>query len=134
MKKVFQTTFGEPLGNCFPACLASLLEVPLDVFPFPPYEDNWMQQVDKTLQKMGYAYVEWAGSIDFSWAGKFLCIVHGISPRGLRHSVIAKHFIDEGMHKYEFKHDPHPDGGWIKDVEGVGVLIPSGRNNEKIDT
>lgn len=33
MKPVFQDRFGYPMGNCWEACLASLLEVPLEVIP-----------------------------------------------------------------------------------------------------
>lgn len=34
MKPVDQTTFGFPGGNCFSACIASLLEMPLDDVPY----------------------------------------------------------------------------------------------------
>lgn len=33
MKPVDQTTFGAPHGNCLMACVASILEVPLDSLP-----------------------------------------------------------------------------------------------------
>lgn len=33
MKPVFQTTFGSPGGNCFQACVASILEMPIDALP-----------------------------------------------------------------------------------------------------
>ena len=87
MKPVFQTTFGVPLGNCFTACIASLLERPIEEFPFPPYEENWLQQVDRCLAPLGWAYVEWLGDQPFAWAGRFICIVHGLSPRGFRFTV-----------------------------------------------
>jgi len=125
MKPVQQTVFGQPLGNCFPACLASLLERPLSDFPFPPYEDDWMQQVDRCLQTLGLAYIEWPGDQGYSWSGRFLCMVHGVSPRGIKHSVIAEHYVEDGQHCYRWVHDPHPEGGWVKDVDGVGVLVPT---------
>jgi hypothetical protein len=34
VKPVDQTTFGAPGGNCFSACVASLLEIPLSEVPY----------------------------------------------------------------------------------------------------
>ena len=125
MTPTFQTVFGVPLGNCFPACLASLLERPLSDFPFPPYEEDWLRQVDRALAPLGWAYVEWPADKPFAWTGRFLCLVHGQSPRGFKHSVIAEHSVDDGLHSYRWVHDPHPDGGWVRDIEGIGVLVPT---------
>lgn len=125
MNPIYQTVFGAPLGNCFPACLASILECPIERFPFPPYEDNWLQQVDNYLKTIGWAYIEFTPKMAYCWTGRFLCIVCGKSPRGFSHSVVAEHFMDNDMHAYKWIHDPHPDGGWVKDVDGIGILVPT---------
>jgi hypothetical protein len=45
MKSVDQTTFG-PNGNCFSACVASLLELPIDAVPFfMSAGDGWYNSV-----------------------------------------------------------------------------------------
>ena len=42
MKRVYQTIFEPPLGNCLQACIASLFELGmLDVPNFMYYEDDW---------------------------------------------------------------------------------------------
>lgn len=125
MRPVFQTRFGSPNGNCFPACLASLLEKPLEAFPFPPYEKDWLEQVDKTLASWGWSYVEWSIPVPFAWSGEFLCILSGTSVRGLNHSVVALHKVTRGEHLFTFVHDPHPDGTWVADMKTVGVLVPT---------
>jgi hypothetical protein len=125
MKPIFQTQFGEGSGNCFPACLASLLEVPLDTFPFPPYQDDWLMQVDAFLQILGWAYITWDSESNLPWSGKFLCIVSGMSVRGIRHSVVAEHYVDnDNLHYYRWIHDPNPDQEWLTNIDHVGILVP----------
>ncbi len=41
MKPVDQTTFGHPGGNCFSACVASLLEMSVDQVPYFMGHDDW---------------------------------------------------------------------------------------------
>lgn len=40
MKRVYQTKYGVE-GNCFAACVASLLELPIDEVPFLGTDEEW---------------------------------------------------------------------------------------------
>jgi len=59
MRPVEQTTFGVPTGNCFGACVASLLEldeIPCPVDPAHPDEDFWYEEWRKWFAAQG---LEW---------------------------------------------------------------------------
>jgi hypothetical protein len=58
MLPVDQTTFGHPGGNCFSACVASLLELPIEEVPYfmgEPDEPNerWAERLDAFLETYG---------------------------------------------------------------------------------
>ena len=56
MKPVMQTKFGPVEGNCFCACLASMLELPIEDIPF--YHDvNWFKNYNDFLMTKGFTYV-----------------------------------------------------------------------------
>lgn len=119
MKKIFQTKFGKPEGNCFPACVASILEIEIERIPnYQEGDGVWYQNFKKWLRKFDYECVALNRSL---LAEKDQCpevygIVSGKSPRGLSHSTV--YFKDEMVH------DPHPEGGGVKDIEDVIYLIP----------
>lgn len=68
MKPVFQTRFGRPLGNCWAAAIASVLEVPLEAVDWaagmaaeevePPgatdVSPEWLRRRDERLEALGY--------------------------------------------------------------------------------
>lgn len=60
MKPVYQTLFGSFEGNCFPACIASILEIPLEEVPhFFKEEADIINAIYKTkdfLNKRGYNF------------------------------------------------------------------------------
>lgn len=67
MIRVFQrkSTPTEPIGDCFSACLASILELPLEdvpVFTGPPYRDRaaWQLAVNDWLRIRGYTMVAYS--------------------------------------------------------------------------
>lgn len=120
MIRVHQTKFGEGAGNCFSACIASLLELPLEEVPFFCADVNWRESTDRWLSPRGYFYM------DVTLKGDMrdeLCrfwgyhVISGDGPRGLRHSVIGL----AGRMVF----DPHPSGeGLIGDDFGYGFLVP----------
>lgn len=121
MKPVDQTVFTVPGGNCFSACVASLLEVPLDEVPYfmgdapidEPYD--WMTPLLEWLRPRGW----WAIPLPVGngWTPEGLCILSGKSPRGnFDHSVVAR-----GL---ELVHDPHPSRAGIETHKEVLVLVP----------
>lgn len=121
MKPVDQTVFTVPGGNCFSACVASLLEIPIDAVPYfmgdkPPGEpEDWFGRLLDWLRPRGY----WAIPLPVGngWKPEGLCILSGKSPRGdYDHCVIAR-----GL---DVVHDPHPSRAGIQTMVDVVVLVP----------
>ena len=118
MEPVDQTIFGNTNGNCFPACLASILEIPLDTIPnFCATPGDWIRAANKWMSTYGLCILEWDlaedgalcgmnGLADGAWV-----VISGKSPRGdFLHAVVGRYRDDEelGTHKLEYVHDPHP--------------------------
>jgi hypothetical protein len=102
--RVDQTRFGCPSGNCFQACMASLLELPLEEVPDFMAADPWWPAMEAWLAPRGLYPVgllcEGQDSRD-GWVPRGLHILGGRSPRGdFDHVVIA--------HGREIVWDPHP--------------------------
>ena len=55
MKPVYQTIFGKTNGNCFAACIASILEMDLEDVPHFCRGDNpeWMFDLNEWLYQFG---------------------------------------------------------------------------------
>lgn len=118
MIPVTQTVLGEG-GNCFSACLASILEMGIDEVPNfhgENVEDYWVS-AKAWLAKQGWGIVSLALSEDFTpgmlggWQ-----IICGESPRGLMHATVWK----DG----KLVHDPHPDRTGIVTEEFCDLLYP----------
>jgi hypothetical protein len=107
MIPVDQTTFGKGTGNCFAACVATILEKSLDSVPFfMDSGDEWY------IQFVNWAYEQGliAECVNSDYPGfeedlakMGYSIVTGKSPRGggMYHSVVFK--------GSDMVHDPHPD-------------------------
>lgn len=106
MKPVMQTKFGDPDGNCFASCLASLLELPLESVP-DFQEKDWWGAFKRWLKKRGLAPINLYGGKGYILPRDTLCIAGGKGPRGLEHSVIWK---TGGHGVAKMVHDPHPSG------------------------
>ncbi len=136
MKPIYQTAFGGPdsddVGNCFPSCLASILECDLaDVPHF--YKDRsesnkecfkkicqWM--TSQGLVYLGYDYIADDSFMD-ALEGCYV-VLSGPSPRGdYYHSVVGK-IINR---KPTIVHDPHSPrtdfSGSLKAIEFIGLLL-----------
>ena len=111
MKKVYQTKFGKPEGNCFSACLASILEIDISIVPnFQEPRGEWYKLYKKWLNQYNLDLValnNWEGESK-EFAPQVYAIVGGKSSRGLAHSVV--------YFGLEMIHDPHPEGGGVKDI------------------
>lgn len=123
MKPVDQTLFrgeGEH-GNCVPACIASILERPLDQVPHfaalhGPYFMKQMRQWFED-QGMGLCYVN--GNPITYFAGAH-CIATGQSPRGdFLHSVV--------WFGRKMAHDPHPSRAGIAGEPHEFMIITARR-------
>ena len=123
MKPIDQTTFGKGTGNCMAACVASILEIPLEDVPDIRGDDQyallcfWLAErgvgiVDiafkPRLKMQDTGVVVW---------GQGYYIGGGKSPRGdFDHAVV--------MCAGGIVHDPHPDKRGIEDIDSLTFLTP----------
>lgn len=97
-------------GNCWQACVASLLELPLDTVPHFILADDWWEvtQAYVAAVKPGWELLCFDGSMDFPLyqfpdKAPTHAIGSGPSPRGdFMHAVILD------ARTGELAHDPHP--------------------------
>ena len=150
MKPVDQTLTGAPggpleeLGNCYPACIASLLELPLSEVP------HWYQLVgagnteaahvmrDAWLAERGLAILRLdlkslASCNEFVWSSLVgvMGIFSGLTNRheGVVHAVVGTITKDAAGLDWKLLHDPHPmrSGfrGLAQDVEVFIQIDPA---------
>jgi hypothetical protein len=130
MIPVRQTTFGFPKGNCFAACIASLLELPIEQVPIESGGDDWLEQTQAFLKTKGLFFLEVRLDVAVKYPLYELydvwAIYYGKSPRGdWFHSIIGKLDMEDGFAVHKFIHDPHPDNAFIVgDIKGIGFLVP----------
>lgn len=128
MKPVDQTTFGAKEGNCFAACLASVLELPIEKVPNFCVSSDWQRLCNAWLAQFGLMFFEahWSeGAPPELWRHPViqpgqLWIATGPAERDgqkLHHAVV--------MRGARMVHDPNPRHGrnGIEKVLGVGFLI-----------
>ena len=125
MKPVDQTTFGFPGGNCFSACVASILELSLEDVPYfmgtLEDGDEWFDKFENWLARHSLYPVMFKLSIaeDNDWRPSGLHILSGKSPRAKTdemHSVVAD--------KSKVLHDPHPSRDGILSHDDVVLFAP----------
>lgn len=123
MIQVFQTKFGSD-GNCFDACLASLLNLSLDEIDYFRGEETWYADLQNWLKPRGLAYVE----IELGQANPLyrfplpvLAIAGGPSPRGVEggHAIVVEL---TGWEK-RLVHDPHPSCEGLAEIKSIGLLV-----------
>jgi hypothetical protein len=140
MKPTKQTIFGDgkegrPHGNCLSACVASLLELPIEEVPVFVEKEDWFGQLHKFISDKGY---ECHGSLygtdvltyDTGIDGYY--IVNGVSPRaglkglslGMNHSVI--------FYNGKLFFDPHPDNKGLVSIESALMIEPKKESNNNI--
>lgn len=115
MKPIDQTTFGHPGGNCFSACVASLLEIEIEAVPYFMGVQDWVPGFAKWLERYGYYPVFVSQAPTDDWHPKGFYILGGQSPRG-PHAVVAR-----GL---EVVHDPHPSRDGLSKIEDCTLLVP----------
>jgi hypothetical protein len=122
VRPVDQTTFGHPGGNCFSACVASLLGIPVACVPYfmgEPGEPGhvWAERLAAWLAPRGLYAMHFEFPPDRPWKlwPKGYYILGGQSPRGA-HAVVA---LDGAV-----VHDPHPSREGIRDADAVCVILP----------
>lgn len=116
MRPADQTSFGVPGGNCFSACVATLLSVPTAEVPYFMGEADWLTPLAEWLRPRGFYPVylrlqEGAGA----WRPQGLYVLGGESVRG-PHAVVAR--------GDEVVHDPHPSRAGLLKHEDATLLVP----------
>ena len=134
MKPVDQTLFGEAEGNYQAACLASILELPLDRVPNfcgdPPRTHAWQKAQNEWLAFYGLVILTvelrddgQLPSMNFLVDG-VICIVSGKSPRGdFDHAVVGRYRLSTNRHWLEYIHDPHPSRHFLPKPRSVGFFV-----------
>lgn len=119
MKPVQQTQFGKPLGNCWQAAIAAILEVDLEDVPAPV--KSWPQTWDAVIDWLNARGLSiFSASVDldhadFRWPSG-VYIVLGDAVRGLRHAVVYR----DG----ELAHDPYPGGTGLTKPKEIELIHP----------
>lgn len=111
VRPVDQTTFGMPGGNCWSACVASLLELPIEDVPY--FLDDWPEKFNRWIEARGFYAVTIA---DERFVPGGYCIIGGHSPRGIPHAVVGC--------RDRIVHDPHPSREGLVVREDCTLLIP----------
>lgn len=121
MKRVDQTKLHDSdngiNGNCLAACVASILEIPLDVIPkfedmMVKNSDEWFEVFTDWLESLGFTILTWEND---TWLPGYY-LASGISERGVNHVVVYRAGV--------LAHDPHPSRAGIKKVNQVWALLP----------
>lgn len=137
MKPVHQSITNIPQGDCLPACIASILEVPLESVPNfcaeKPHE-HWFARLSVWLQGQGMASVY--SKIDPLVCGLMGWCILGVETKRTRsaedfwtHAVVGWAGPKKGPERIqpgvEFKvvHDPHPNPSPIQNIYDVIWIV-----------
>jgi len=124
MKKVYQTVFQYPLGDCLRACIASIFEFPIDDMPnfWDQTQDTsefWKLVNDWVSKNKGYRCISFEfKKKDRHLVDGILCIACAKSPRckDEDHAVVWRDGI---------VHDPHPsNAGLTEEPDTFTLFIP----------
>jgi len=105
-------------GDCWRACLASILECDIELFPDPNVINDWPTLYTETLavlEKMGYHYD--SVPVSFLKCDTGYCIAIGKSPRSKRKRITHAIVWHNGI-----VHDPHPDKTGLLDITRFETL------------
>ncbi len=123
MREVTQTIMaGETdgvIGNCLQACVASVLDLPLDAVPHFSAFLWWPEALRLWAKGEGW---EVKGETTSTVPDR-LCIVGGVSPRGFAHVVVGQH----GRVVW----DPHPSRAGLTTIRDVTWFEPNGSRDWK---
>ena len=122
--RLYDPSHGQPPGNCWAACIATILELELD--ELPDEKDFWQpgQPPRKTWPPFYAAMIAWLAernltlievrvdNIEIDWGDSYE-ILSGTSPRNkdILHSVVG--------FGGKIVHDPHPSGDGLLEGDGA---------------
>lgn len=121
MTPTMQTKFGRE-GNCFAACVASILEVPIATVLDVPHRGDWFPEFQAWLLSKHnlHAFCFPATKAMQQWMVKVFdrhYIASGNSPRlsNTLHAVVA--------YKGELVHDPYPGGTFVTEIVDIILFL-----------
>ncbi len=122
MNKVFQS-LGK--GNCLQACVASVLERPLD--SVPDFDvPGWFKFLCDWCGDQGIGVVYMNESHPISMKNITPILIYEIAESTDRHAVVGKIVWDsETLWRTEVVHDPNPMNLTLLELEGLMILVPS---------
>jgi hypothetical protein len=91
MKKVFQTAYAPPDGNCLQACLASIFELPLEAVPeiHTLYNLADVDWIDVTTSWCVREFKVQPCYVGLDWAPRGFHLIGGKTHRGIDHIVVG---------------------------------------------
>ena len=118
MTPVDQTIFGGREGNCFAACVATILRLPLEDVPNFCAHEDWFARFDAWLRERGLWPLKFDASAELidNVARDALGIVSGEAERGLMHATVWRGGA--------MVHDPHPSRAGLLEVVDVIYIVP----------
>lgn len=124
MKPVFQINKGD---CCFQACVASLLELPIECVPDVAGDAEWLSVMNSWIAGFGLGLIE--VEIDrkepflYPMPSGILLIVSGktIRHESLLHSVVA--MANAGGMDFKYIHDPHPKGTFLTTPMNLTFIV-----------
>jgi hypothetical protein len=133
MKPIKQTTFGWPHGNCYAACVASVLELPLEDMPLVPADADFNAAWDGWFASRGLTRINFNVAAAGTWRPEGYSILCGINPRGIRNEQgELVHHATVALNGTPL-HDPHPDNTFLleaTEIEIIYRLDPAGTARE----
>ena len=123
MKAVDQRRIDSVAGDCFAACVASLLELDLDTVPnFVAAKGNWIDIANDWAATRNFQFVWWSASHGCIPAGNHILV--GKSPRGdYSHAIV----VNGPGYAEDIVHDPHPSRAGVEKWQFRYVLTPLDR-------
>ena len=118
MKPIDQTIFGLPLGNCLQACLASILELPLETVPnFNEEGEMWFPRCCEWAMRHGFSVIDIdvKGLDEWPWGCHGYWIASGPADRGILHCCVY-----DGS---ELAHDPHPSRSGLHEIHHIMLVV-----------
>lgn len=138
MNPVDQTDLTTTSGNCFQACVASLLGVGLDELPHfvmmsgkvgdtDLESEDWFDHFDNWMRERGLFSIECSlksGPVMSCVSADTFCILTGESPRGCMHAVVGKTTDSPLAYRaFLLVHDPHPSRAFFGNEEPDRVMF-----------
>lgn len=141
MKPVMQTKFTKDDGNCLQACMASILELPIESVPdfVNTCGQKWLPEIIHWCHENGFGVVFANANADHVFPQMFLGNIYGIASFSIpgheyNHAVVVQFSLSgvthrehesDLMHKMDIVHDPWPYPHRLGDLENVMVLVPT---------